>query len=393
MKDPDQTVKQIEFLTEPTILAKGVYMQMVVKLKFLDDAIIRSNDAEEVLTFSYNEPLCNRFIIPWRKVKGKFRRIVMEKQRGLNIQPNCSLKDDLCMKCPSCFIFGGTGETSKAKVPYNILSRVMGETFISMNTVGEIEPYTQNAVDEKTLSTGQALMSILKVPAETEFIGVLTLKDPTKEMASIIVNNLSRLTRIGARSVEWGRIETTILGYKLSDREDLSGYNLASKKLDEIKKDLKDIATLPLPNLDDAYVSLAPQITQLLSTLMDKKKDKNYLFSWDEIPGNDNERLIEFLTQNLNIDWAKTAKIEKANDKIIKVSYESKSLSLKLDDEKTKVNIEIDDGRTEKLIAKTENGKLNIFDKKKDKKAKKGKYLTEFVEEKTETEAEISENT
>jgi CRISPR type I-D-associated protein Csc2 len=275
MTETGQTVKQIDFLKEPTVLAQGVYMQMVVKLKFLDDAIIRSNDAEEVLTFSYGAPLNNRFIIPWRKIKGKFRRIVMEKQRGMNIQPDCSLKDNLCMECPSCFIFGGTGETSTAKVPYNILSRVMGETFISMNPVGEIEPYTQNAVDEKTLSTGQALMSILKVPAGTEFIGVLTLKDPTKEMASIVVNNLPRLTRIGARSVEWGRIETTILGYKLSDREDLSAYNLASKTNDGIKNGLQDVSSLTLPKLDEAYQSLTPKIKTLLTNLIPPKtKDK-----------------------------------------------------------------------------------------------------------------------
>jgi CRISPR type I-D-associated protein Csc2 len=271
MTETGTTVKQIEFLNEPTILAQGVYMQMVIKLKFLDDAIIRSNDAEEVLTFSYDAPLNNRFIIPWRKIKGKFRRIVMEKQRGLNIQPDCSLKDNLCMECPSCFIFGGTGETSTAKVPYNILSRVMGETFISRNPVGEIEPYTENAVDEKTLMTGQALMSILKVPAGTEFIGVLTLKDPTKEMASIVVNNLSRLTRIGARSVEWGRIETTILGYKLSDREDLSAYYLATTNLDVIKKGLQEISSLTLPKLDEAYQSLTPKIKTLLTNLVPPK--------------------------------------------------------------------------------------------------------------------------
>lgn len=271
MTETGQTIKQIEFLNEPTILAQGVYMQMVVKLKFLDDAIIRSNDAEEVLTFSYDAPLNNRFIIPWRKIKGKFRRIVMEKQRGLNIQPDCSLKDNLCMECPSCFIFGGTGETSSAKVPYNILSRVMGETFISTNPVGEIEPYTQNAVDEKTLTTGQALMSILKVPSGTEFIGVLTLKDPTKEMASIVVNNLPRLTRIGARSVEWGRIETTILGYKLSDREDLSAYYLATTNMDVIKKGLQEISSLTLPDLDKAYQSLTPKIKTLLTNLVPHK--------------------------------------------------------------------------------------------------------------------------
>ncbi len=285
MTETDQTVKQIDFLKEPTVLAQGVYMQMVVKLKFLDDAIIRSNDAEEVLTFSYGAPLNNRFIIPWRKIKGKFRRVVMEKQRGLNIQPACSLKDNLCMECPSCFIFGGTGETSTAKVPYNILSRLMGETFISMNPVGEIEPYTQNAVDEKTLSTGQALMSILKVPAGTEFIGVLTLKDPTKEMASIVVNNLPRLTRIGARSVEWGRIETAILGYKLSDREDLSAYNLASMtKPEDVKNGLKDTSSLKLPTLDEAYSSLTPKIKALLTTLVPPKNKGKKVKKGEQTP-------------------------------------------------------------------------------------------------------------
>jgi len=232
-----------------------------------------------VLTYSYSAPLNNRFIIPWRKVKGKFRRIVMEKQRGLKIKEECSLKDNLCMGCPSCFLFGGTGETSTAKVPYNILARIMGETFISMNEVGEIQPYTQNAVDEKTLSTGQALMAILKVPADTEFIGVITLKDPTKEMASILINNLPRLTRIGARSVEWGRIETKIVGYRQSDRENLSSYHLAAMTIDKIKTDglLTDIEALSLPDLDSAYQTFAPKVTYdaIMKLIgIDKKKAK-----------------------------------------------------------------------------------------------------------------------
>ena len=208
------------FEDTPTVLSKSKYLEIVVKLTLQDDAIIRSNDAEEVLTYKYNE-LGNRFIIPWRKMKGKLRRLVMEKQRGLDIEPQCHLKDGLCMKCPSCFIFGGTGETSNAKVPYNLLSRIMGESFISLDETKEIEPYTQNAVSERDLTTGQALMSILTVPTETEFIGVITLRDPTPEMASIVIDNINRLTRLGVRSVEWGKVKTEILGYKFSDRETL----------------------------------------------------------------------------------------------------------------------------------------------------------------------------
>lgn len=258
-------MNEIGLLEKPKILSVGRYMEMVVKVKFLDDAIIRSNDPEEVLTFRYEE-LGNRFIIPWRKVKGKLRRMVMEKQRGFGIESDCHLKDDLCMQCPSCFLFGGTGETSSANVSYNILARVLGETFISTTKVGEIQPYTANAVDEKTLTTGQALMSIVTVPAETEFLGVVTLRDPTPEMVSIIVDNLNRLSRLGARIVEWGRVKTEILGYKLSDRESLSAYELVDKGGNINSNELTNIDTLKLPKTEDAYKNLDLHVKNLLKS-------------------------------------------------------------------------------------------------------------------------------
>ena len=98
---------------------------------------------------------------------------------------------------------------------------------------------------------------------------------------------------------------------------------------------------------------------------------KEYLFSWDEVPGNDSGRLIEFLKQNFGIDWIKTAKIEKIDDtKTIRVSTEKNSISLRLNDEKTKINLKIDDGRTDEFVVKKENDKLNIYSKEVDKKLK-----------------------
>ncbi len=96
--------------------------------------------------------------------------------------------------------------------------------------------------------------------------------------------------------------------------------------------------------------------------LADWAKSRVYLFTWDEIPGNDNEKLIEFLKQKFGIYWVATAKIE--NDgKTIKVSTEKNSLTLKLNDEETKVDLQIDDGRTDEFIVKTEDDKLNIYSK------------------------------
>jgi hypothetical protein len=93
--------------------------------------------------------------------------------------------------------------------------------------------------------------------------------------------------------------------------------------------------------------------------------EKTYVFSWDEIPGNDNIKLMEFLTREFRIDWVKNAKIEKIdNDKTIEVSAENKYLSLKLDDKNTEVILEIDYHRTNKeFIAKMEESKLNIYEK------------------------------
>lgn len=259
-------MKTIELLKEPTILSKGVYLQLAVSLQLLDDAIIRSNEPEEVLTFSYKSPLNNRFIIPWRKVKGKLRRFELEKQRNLGIEPKCYLKDALCMRCPGCFLFGGTGETSDkgpyGKQDYNILSRVLGETFISTTEVGEIQPYTENAVDEVELTTGQALMSVVTVPKETEFLGVVTLRDPTPEMTAILVDNLNRLTRIGASTREWGRVKPEILGYRISDREEISVYNHIPPK--ETFQGLTKIADLKLPDVEQSYKNLDLAVKKLL---------------------------------------------------------------------------------------------------------------------------------
>ncbi|MCD4736932.1 MAG: hypothetical protein K8R53_12885, partial [Bacteroidales bacterium] len=89
---------------------------------------------------------------------------------------------------------------------------------------------------------------------------------------------------------------------------------------------------------------------------------KPHLFSWNDIPGNDNKRLIGFLKKRFDIKWADNAIIEKCdNDKTIRLSFKHNFLSLELNDDKTKVILKIDDGRTDEFIAKTENDKLNIY--------------------------------
>jgi hypothetical protein len=96
--------------------------------------------------------------------------------------------------------------------------------------------------------------------------------------------------------------------------------------------------------------------------LLDDIYKDNYLFSWEIIPGNGDVRLLEILMQNFSIEWVKAAKINKNDDgKTIRVTNGTNFISLTLNNEKTNVNLEIDDGRTDEFIVKTENGELNIY--------------------------------
>ncbi len=88
-----------------------------------------------------------------------------------------------------------------------------------------------------------------------------------------------------------------------------------------------------------------------------------FLFNWEEIPGNDSGRFIQFLAKNYGADWAKGARIERTDDgKTITVYSEKKHISFRLDDEKNKVTAMPDKtARGDVFTAEKVNGKLNIY--------------------------------
>lgn len=257
------------FFNDIQSLPRGRYLQIAYRMRLIDNAIIRSNDPEEVLTHRYQK-LGQRFIVPWRKTKGKLRRVILEKQRDLGISPDCALKDNLCLKCPTCCLFGATGATGGAGIEYNLLSRVLGETAISETEVAEVSDYTANAVDEKTLTTGQALMTIIAVPEGTSFLNVVTLRDPTPALTAILLDGINRLSRLGASTREWGRIITEPLGFNFSDREVLTTQDLV---ISGIPKDFStNFGELQLPAIDKAYLDVDKQMQAMVASLTANKK-------------------------------------------------------------------------------------------------------------------------
>ena len=87
------------------------------------------------------------------------------------------------------------------------------------------------------------------------------------------------------------------------------------------------------------------------------------MFSWDSVPGDDDEKLKEFLRGDFDIDWAENAEILKSDDgKTIRIVKDEKSVEIKIDEKKEKATLKNTDGRTHELKVKRENGKLNIYE-------------------------------
>ena len=102
--------------------------------------------------------------------------------------------------------------------------------------------------------------------------------------------------------------------------------------------------------------------------------DSNYLytptslFSWDNVPGNDSNRLLTYLTANRGIGWRGSVEIRKSDDgKAIHIVTDENSAEITIDGDEEKATLKISDGRTHDLNVKTERGKLNIYTSIKEK--------------------------
>lgn len=92
------------------------------------------------------------------------------------------------------------------------------------------------------------------------------------------------------------------------------------------------------------------------------KKGFLYLFSWDNVPGTDSEKLQSLLMDKFRVDWAENADISKSDDgKTILISKDENSAEIVMDVMKENVTLKLSDGRTRGLKVKMENGKRNIY--------------------------------
>jgi tetratricopeptide (TPR) repeat protein len=100
----------------------------------------------------------------------------------------------------------------------------------------------------------------------------------------------------------------------------------------------------------------------LLIDRMKRMEKDTYLFSWDNVPGNDSGRLLRYLMSDHDIGWAENVEIQKSDDcKTIRISKNENSAEIMINEKEEKATLTISDGRTHNLKVKRENNKLNMY--------------------------------
>lgn len=251
-----------------------------------------------------------------------------------------------------------------------IRSRLMGALRVSHDDLNAIVEHISGS-DENIIDLDSAYLWRMYQIANLAGALQLSVKDLI-QLLSVFhkdsIDSLQDVTEI-CNLAEWMKgagLSVSGLAYLTHDPADLEGISVSLTEADIVSMagslmgQSSEILINSMSFVSD-LISQA-QSADILTQLQILGLIKGYVFSWGKIPGNDEGRLIEFLTNKFGIDWVKTAKIEKIdNGRTIKVSDEDNSLSLKLNDEDTKVILEIDDLRRDEFIAKMENDELNIY--------------------------------
>jgi hypothetical protein len=106
------------------------------------------------------------------------------------------------------------------------------------------------------------------------------------------------------------------------------------------------------------------EVTSFSSIYIHDNSEKidGYLFSWDNVPGNESQRLISYLKNDLNISWVDNAQIVKTNNnETIRVFTSGNSLELTLDNNKNMILTTIDSVPFHLSKIKKENGKIYVY--------------------------------
>lgn len=285
-------------LDKPRPLIGAETIQLLLLREVLDYTVLRTEESRELN--SANTPLSLNERTPVKRVAflGSKQKAAESRQmeyilrsattaEGIKVPngkngPGCYLKDNLCMGCPRCGLYGATALSAEA----NIKHRIEYSTAFSLLQMEYIsEEITFNAVNESDQKTGQALGSRNVVKPASVFPSIVTLKGVTLEELILTIKTLLSCKSYGAESRIGGDCRNTFFGVVAGWEEiitplelTLELYDLGEAITQESLKVLLEEKYKGLAGNPDRIVLLDPtQVDNLVKECADTKLDKAFL--------------------------------------------------------------------------------------------------------------------
>ncbi|MGB7721406.1 MAG: type I-D CRISPR-associated protein Cas7/Csc2 [Bryobacteraceae bacterium] len=214
-----ETLKQY-LVGKPKPLIGAETIQLLLLREVLDYTVLRTEETRELnsastpLSENDRQTTVKRVAFLGTKQKAAESRQMEQMLRSAAAAmrreiEDCYLKDNLCLSCPRCGLYGATALSKEA----NIKHRIEYSTAFSLLPFDQIsEEITFNAVDEISQTTGQALGSRNVVKPASVFPSIVTLKGVTQEELVLTVKTLLACKSYGAESRIGGDCRNTFFG-------------------------------------------------------------------------------------------------------------------------------------------------------------------------------------
>lgn len=238
-------MKKIEkyLLEKPHPLIGSRTIQLIILREVLDYTVLRTEEDRQLntvftpLSVSKDEPTRRVAFLATKQKAAESRQLEqLLRTAAEEVKmpvPECYLKDNLCMKCPRCGLFGATSTESGQSERANIKHRIEYSTAFSILPYENIATVTTfNAINDKNITTGQALGSRYAVAPATLFPSVITLKSVTWNELVLVVKTLLSCKSYGAESRIGGDMRNTIIGIIVGWEEVITSLELTLELYD-----------------------------------------------------------------------------------------------------------------------------------------------------------------
>ena len=288
---------------QPIIGAETI--QLIVMREILDYTVLRTEETRELNTVvtptsvTKGEDMIRVAFLASKQKAAESRELERMLRSAVNtansqIQNNdqklkikeCFLKDNLCLNCPRCGLYGATStESGKGNAP-NIKHRIEYSTAFSLLSFGDVEAsMTFNAIADDKQITGQALGTRYAVLPAKLFPSVITLRGVTKEEFVLVIKTLLATKSYGAETRVGGDVRNHILGIALGWEEVITALELTLELFDVKDSQITEFAVKTIldkykgyaGNKDKVKILEATTVNSLVSNAQDVILDKVFI--------------------------------------------------------------------------------------------------------------------